>query len=325
MAYNEAIAETNAQQMLMVPVHNRYEEANHLLAVASVTANVRVSSRASVEAGFGSSDSYDGNLVPFSGGFIYEENPTISYKPVTGEAYLQQLSSPVPLSLFAQITRVLPDPGFAYDILLASINGIHNPAFLYGEQQEDPRFDRVVEIMIALTRDNQLHWVSDGNDRESLSLFIQNTTENAQVHELLSLLGLSGSPAAAGRIVLPVSMALHSAEETGVGITTHSLWELVEVLTAAVQVPAEDQANGSTTTFPRPGRAGRELAINYSEKRPENASVAVEYREGWYSIDRADQSTKRYFKLLGNLWSAAISQSLDDASATPVLTVPVSR
>mgnify|MGYP001814266604 CR=1 FL=1 len=86
MAYNEAIAETNAQQMLMVPVHNRYEEANHMLAVASVTANVRVSSSTLIEAGFGNSDNYDGNLVPFRGGFVYEENPTISYTPVTGEA-----------------------------------------------------------------------------------------------------------------------------------------------------------------------------------------------------------------------------------------------
>lgn len=325
MAYNEAIAETNAQQMLMVPVHNRYEESNHLLAVASVTANVRVTSKASVQAGFGNSDNYDGNLVPFSGGFIYEENPTISYKPVTGEAYLQQLSSPIPLSLFAQITRVLPDPGFAYGILLASINGIHNPAFLHGEQQDDARFDRVVELMISLTHSNQLHWISAGDNKEKLSLFIQNTDGDARIRELFNLLELPQTSTTTERIVLPVSMALRSADDTGVGITTHSLWELVEILTAAVQVPAEDQANGATTTFPRHGRAGRELAINYSENRPENASVAVEYREGWYFIDRTDQATKRYFKLLGNLWSAAISQSLDDASASPVLTVPVSR
>ncbi len=107
MAYNEAINETNNQQMLKVFVNNRYEETNSLLAVSSVTANVSLTSSARVEAGFGDSGNYDGNLVPFSGGFVYEENPTISYTPVTGERYLRQLMTPLPLSTVAAITHSL--------------------------------------------------------------------------------------------------------------------------------------------------------------------------------------------------------------------------
>jgi hypothetical protein len=37
LAYNEAIIETDNQQMLMVVVRNRYGERSNLLAVASVT------------------------------------------------------------------------------------------------------------------------------------------------------------------------------------------------------------------------------------------------------------------------------------------------
>ena len=325
MAYNEAIAETNNQQMLLVPLHNRYEESNQLLSVASVTANVRVSSRASVQAGFGDSDNYDGNLVPFSGGFIYEENPTISYKPVTGESYLQQLMSPIPLTVVTQVTRVLPHPGFAYDMLLESINGIHNPAFLYGEQKDDPRFDRVVSIMTSLTRENRLHWVDRGDDEQGTALVLHNPDADARIIELLQLLSLPMATAQEKRIFIPTSMALHGAAENGIGITTRSLWELVEILTAAVQVPPADESSGAATTFPRTGRAGRDISIAYSEDRPEGAYLAVEYRDRWYSIDDRDYETKRYFKLLGSLWSAAISQSLDDVSASPVLTVPVSR
>jgi hypothetical protein len=99
----------------------------------------------------------------------------------------------------------------------------------------------------------------------------------------------------------------------------------VEILSAAVQVPAADKTSGLAAPFPRPGRAGRELAIHFTEDLPEHAYVAVQYREGWFSIDGRDQATKRYFKLLGSLWSAALSQSLDDISTSPVLTVPVSR
>ena len=325
MAYNQAIAETNHQQMLMVPVHNRYEESNQLLSVASVTANVRVSSRASVQAGFGNSGNYDGNLVPFSGGFIYEENPTISYKPVTGEAYLQQLMSPIPLSVVTQVTQVLPRPGFAYHMLLESINDIHTPAFLYGDQKDDPRFERVVTIMTALTHENRLYWVEHDDDAQSLALVLHNPDADERVVELLQLLSLPASKARTERIIIPTSMALQGATDSSIGITTRSLWELVEILTAGVQVPAVDEADGVATPFPRLGRGGRDLTIGYSEVRPDAAYLAVEYRDGWYSIDDRDYATKRYFKLLGSLWSAAISQSLDDVSASPVLTVPVSR
>ena len=67
LAYNEAITATDNQQILMVLVHNRYGERGHLLNVASVTANVSVTTSAGVQAGFGSNGDYAGNLVPFAG------------------------------------------------------------------------------------------------------------------------------------------------------------------------------------------------------------------------------------------------------------------
>ncbi|HBE92527.1 MAG TPA: hypothetical protein DDW55_08355 [Gammaproteobacteria bacterium] len=86
LTYNSAIAETNSQQMLMAIVHNRYAEESHLLAVASVTANVRVRTGAAVEVGVGNNENFAGNLVPFSATAVYEENPTISYVPVGGHS-----------------------------------------------------------------------------------------------------------------------------------------------------------------------------------------------------------------------------------------------
>jgi hypothetical protein len=50
--------------------------------------------------------------------------------------------------------------------------------------------------------------------------------------------------------------------------------------------------------------------------------VAVRYRDSWYFIDDRDLATKRFFKLLGAMWSMA--ESANKASGTPVLTVPVS-
>jgi hypothetical protein len=327
LAYNEAITETSNQQMLMALVHNRYAEANTLLAVASVTANVSVSSSAEIQAGFGNSETYDGNLVPFSGGFVYEENPTISYIPVNGGPYLQQVMSPIPVSVFAQITHTMPYPEYAYDMLLSSVNGIRSPAFLFGAQQDDPRFARFVELMTELTHQHSLYWSMDSRNEKSISLVLEPSTEQSGelTDELLGMLNIAAPAAQHGRYVIPVSLALTGTESGGIGITTRTIHELVEILSAAVDVPTGDAQSGVAAPVPRPGRPGRDLKVHYSTERPEQAYVAVEYRDGWFYIHSQDQATKRYFKLMGNLWSSAMAQTLGTGTSAPVLTVPVSR
>jgi hypothetical protein len=64
--YNDAINDTNNQQLLMVLIRERYSENSSLLAVSNVTANVSVSTSTGIQLGFGDESNYSGNLVPFS-------------------------------------------------------------------------------------------------------------------------------------------------------------------------------------------------------------------------------------------------------------------
>ena len=68
--YNSVINKTEDEQLLSLIVHDRYDETYGMLAVASVTANVRAS--ANVQGQFGltrtTRDDYAGNLVPLAGG-----------------------------------------------------------------------------------------------------------------------------------------------------------------------------------------------------------------------------------------------------------------
>ena len=326
-AYNEAITETDNQQMLMVLIHNRYEERGHLLNVASVTANVSVQATAGIEAGFGSNSDYRGNLVPFSGGFVYEENPTISYLPVTGADDLGQLTAPLPLSMLAQLTRTMTDPTPVFDALVTAVNGIYNPDFIFSEDDADPRFDQFSSIMAELTRAHRLNWVESPERKGQFSMVIDQTTpaHAARVKELLRLLRLPPEDYQTPQLVIPVALALNGAPSGAIGITTRSVWDLVEILTAAIEVPAIDEQEGVASPAPPPGRTGKLLRINYSEDRPEHAYVAVEHRDGWFYIDERDLITKKYFKLLGGLWSTAMANATSQGPAAPVLTVPVSR
>jgi hypothetical protein len=327
LAYNKAITETNNQQMLTVVIQNRYEEQGSLLAVASVTANVSVTTNAAINLGFGDSDNYATNLVPFSAGVIYEENPTISYTPVQGEKYMRQLMSPVPIATLTQLARTLSSRAPVYTALVSSVNGIYNPNFLVPPAEADPRFSRFVAIMTELTRAHRLHWVEDPQQDGSFSVVIDQyaPTYAAEVSELLRLLGLSAPESRSPRVVLPVSLAMDGRDTGGIGITTRSVFDLLDILSAAIEVPEEDQRNGVTAIYPPPGVAGRELRIRQAEYRPEYASVAVKHRNRWFYIDEKDHATKRFFILLGTLWSVTIAESTAKASAAPVLTVPVSR
>ena len=126
-------------------------------------------------------------------------------------------------------------------------------------------------------------------------------------------------------MVIPISLALSGSGDRGIDISTRSVWDMVEILAARVEVPEADQRDGIAVQVPRPGRTGQSLHIRYTREEPENAYVAVEYRDGWFYIDERDMRTKRYFKLLGALWSMVMSNAAGQGAAAPVLTLGVSR
>ncbi|MDX2477752.1 MAG: hypothetical protein QNL05_10370 [Gammaproteobacteria bacterium] len=327
LAYNNAIIETENQQMLMVAIHNRYQERGNLLAVASVTANVRVRTSAGIQPGIGNENNYAGNLVPFSAGVFYEENPTISYTPVGGEKYMRQLFSPVPISILAQLTGTLSDPAPFYNSLVSSVNGIYNPDFYHAATEPDLRFSRLVAILASLTQAQRLHWLEDPKQDGSFSIHIDRSRAGFEtdITKLLALLGLKPPKDPSDAIIIPVTLALDRRSKGGIGITTRSVWDLVEILTASIEIPEKDQKNGITASYPPPGPVGKTLRVRRAEDRPKHASVAVKYRGGWFYIDEKNQATKQYFRLLGTMWSVTIAETSVNSSASPVLTVPVSR
>src|SRR6185436_14029710 len=77
--YNDVLTRTGDEQVLGMIVKHRYDESFGMLHVTAETA---------INVGAGDSDSYEGNLVPFSAGLTYEEAPTISYVPMSGEALM---------------------------------------------------------------------------------------------------------------------------------------------------------------------------------------------------------------------------------------------
>ena len=327
LSYNEAIIATDNQQILMLAVHSRYEERGNLLAVSSVTANVRVRTSASVELGFGDESNYAGNLVPFGATAMYEENPTISYTPVGGAKYMRQLFAPIPVNILAELASGMTNPAPLFTALLSSVNGIYNPDFLTTTVEPDPRFARLVTLMDTLATAHRIHWIRDPNASVSTSIVIDRSSPgfDNEIGELLSLLGLTVINDDTQFVVLPVALALVGRQSDGIAITTRSVWDLLEILSAAIDVPEDDRRNNVAASYPPPGLPGSALRVHLADSKPDKAYVAVEHRGHWFYIDESDQATKRFFRLVGALFSVVIAESAADISSAPVLTVPVSR
>jgi hypothetical protein len=326
--YNEAINKTDDAQMLMSIVRGRYGETFSLLAVTGVAANVRFGTNAGVNIGFGPDENYAGNLVPFSGGLAYEENPTITYAPVQGEQYVRQLLSPIPLDILLLLVRSWTEPGPVITLLVNRINDLQNPDFLPTPSAESaPQFMRFVELVTELRKAGVLHWVIDPRKQVEFDVLIRGyAPEYSQtVREYLALLGLPMPVDESKDSVLPVYFAVQGKELGGIGISTRSTLDLIEILRAAIELPQKHSRPGLAINYPPMGLAGRDIRIRSSPDKPKTASLAVKYRGYWFYIDETDQPTKLFFRSVRLFWSVSIASSADPRTAAPVLTIPVSN
>ena len=326
-AYNEAISSTNAEQSLAYVVKTPYGVETSLLAVSSITANVRFSAAASAQLGIGPDANFAGNLVPLSGGVTYNENPTISYVPVQGEEHLAGLLSPIPLPLLVMVLGAGSDVGAAMTALVKRINRIPSHDFLRTPRfGPDERFARVVALIRELSQPDKLEIAETWEKGKPFNYWIHDYAPShlTDVRDLLGVLGTEGVEADGDDITLPLVAALTPPTSNTIAIQTRSVIELGRIAAAGVDVPEEYRAEGLGLEFPEPGLAGRFIRIRRSEDRPVNAAAATSYRNWWYYVAGNDVSSKAFFRAFTVLMTARMAEAAE-ARAAPVLTVPVSQ
>ena len=326
--YNEAINRTEDEQMLKGIVKGRYGETVSLLAVSGVAANVRFATNAGVQAGlFGSNDTYAGNIIPFSGGVAYEENPTITYTPVQGEKYLRQLMSPIPLDILVLSMRTGTDSARFLIMFANRINDMRNPDFLDAPSAEqDPRFQRYAALDADMRKAGVLDILADSREEGTFDVLISNYAPaySEKVREYLTLLGLPMPKDQSEDIILPVYFAVKGQKLDGIAISTRSTVDLIQILSAAIEIPQEHTDAGMAINYPTMGLAGKNIHIHSSKDKPNRSAVAVRHRGYWFYIDDTDMHTKLFYKELRMVWSLSIAAA-EDQGVAPVLTIPVSR
>jgi len=101
---------------------------------------------------------------------------------------------------------------------------------LFSSTEPDPRFNRFVTLLTALTQAHRPHWIEDPRQAGSFSVVIDHYAPAyaAEVSELLGLVGLLGLSVPKYRspqVILPISLALHGRDTGGIGVSTRSVWD----------------------------------------------------------------------------------------------------
>ena len=321
--YAEVINRTEDEQILNVLVRLRYDETFGMMSVASVTANLSFSTRAGANIGVGDSDSYAGNLVPLSAGVAYEENPTISYVPLSGEKFTRRMLSPVSVDEWLLIGSGARHPGRVFSLAVRHVNGLRNP--LFGEASPSPAFARFIELYDQLRLAGVLDIVAGPKSKTEPEYFwyIHDYQEahGDSVRELLGLIGIEVKPDGSP-ILLPIREAVGSSV-SAVHVQTRSAYDVLRVFGAGIEIPPAHLEAGIveplTMALPEERRI---ITIRSSEKRPDNATVQIRFRDWWFYIDATNTQSKRAFVFLRTF----IGMRLADPAAAhkaPVITVPV--
>ena len=110
-----------------------------------------------------------------------------------------------------------------------------------------------------------------------------------------------------------------------------TFYSVLNLLAYGIKIPSKDEEEGRAFTKALYDKAVSEgRAVDLSNKfvvhsgkgkRPEDAFVAVKHRDTWFYVDDRDNSSKRFFNAVYDLFNMEIAPS--GGGGSPILTVPV--
>ena len=328
--YNSAVATTLDHQMLLNLVRLKYRDEAYFLKVSSITASM------SFSGSFGVSSSFDlapgGNLIKPDFGVGYTDKPTITYQPVQGEDFLKNVLSGISLDSIMVLTQSGWSIERVFGLCVERTNRILNaptasgPTPLY--EPEFKQFKQLLGLLKHQLNRGNIEMGSDDSQKQIKILFqAKNKEDITEIKQLGRLLGFSLG--AKNSALIKLNTNFLKQEKNQLTIRTRSILSVMFYLAQNIDVPIEHVHAGLVTiTQTEQGDsfdwghtpAGSVFKISSSREKPENAHLAIPYRDFWYYIADNDLESKTTFMLLKQLFDI---QSGQTKFSGPALTLPV--
>jgi hypothetical protein len=299
--YSTSLSDSWKDETLLNIVKVRYLDPPVFVDVGNVIASYTLAQTATVGGTIMPNGGSNGTL---GGSVGLSNSPTITYTPLTGDAYIRGLITPLsPEVLFTAMQNGMPADSVMFSSFI-SINGLRNQSVaLQGITPADPDFHRVR----ALMRDIQISgavrlYVKQTSDKEETRIIALRTKNiplqiQSDIAELRRLLRLNPDATE-----FQLTSAPLPSSDTEIAVQTRSIMELMKNMAAQVAVPTEDVTRrrafpGFETGHDVPGVVPI-IRIRSSTQKPSDAFIAVHYRNSWFRIDDDDLASKAVFAQL---------------------------
>jgi len=330
--YTAAVADSWKSQMLLNLVKIRYGDAPVFLDIGQIVAgysfqrNLNASATVPVFEGTPPSSVATG-IFGLSGGGSYNDSPTVTYAPLSGERFARQLMTPIPPSAIMTVIQAGFPVERVFRLAVQSINGVDNRRIREAHVvSASPEFYALLKNLhrIQTSGDIGLRVVPGDRDlqlkmvmRPKLSAGVENARLN-----VARILGVNPS-AREFRLVYGAV----PANDNEIAILTRSIYEILIDLSSSITVPEADVTEGRVPPTPEAdlgpdGPIPPLMRISHSAERPADAFVSVPYRGRWFSIDDKDMRSKNQFSFIMFLFTFVETGSKE---AAPVLTIPTTR
>lgn len=333
--YNEAINQSNSQQMLLNIVRLRYMEMPNFVTVSSVITSYEYDGRIGLSAASNANIS-NKDIVTGTANLGYKEKPTITYAPLSGHDFSIRLLKNIPVDgIFS-----LGHAGFPIDLIMAMglnrINEVKNMGFggvptpgeieadrqFIKESEDLSRFNRVIKLLLILVDKGVLEArriKKDGNEYTQLR-FVTYTSPvyKKLVDELKTILDLDPNVN-----VFRLTDRTTGRDKDEITIQSRSLLAIMMFLARGVFVPEEEEKAKKVIVLPDSAKenilAHASLKIYSQKEPPADPFIAVKYRDHWFYIDRTDTTSKRAFSTLLVIYQI---QAPSTGTQAPLLTLP---
>jgi hypothetical protein len=280
-------------------------------------------------------------------GISYADKPTISYTPLQGEDFLKSVLSSIPLQAILVMTQSGWSVERIFGICLERMNELYNAPRASGPTPDaEPdfrKFKRMLELFRILQLNGNMEigpdLALDSKVPDLVILFKLNKVNQDVIDEISKLLDNSSETDAGSQTDMNTYKKTHkvrinndfvNARPGELNVRSRSISSVMYYLSQNVDIPEEHIKAGLVTvtkTLDGTGvfdwsktPAGAVFKVNFSEEYPENAFIAVPYRNYWFYITDNDLQTKSTFMLLTQLFDLQAGQT---QFSGPTLTLPV--
>lgn len=321
--YNQAIARSLDEQLLLNLVRLRYRDTPVFLELSTLLTQYTLTGTANLSPTIviGGDDQ-----VATGVGASLSETPTIGFTPLQGQDFATRILSPIsPESIV-----LLSNAGWSIERLLGltvqELNGIRNAVPAAGPTPATaPEYEAFQELgrrMRALQQADLLEsrTGADGTVR----LVFKTASSEGEQSDLEAVKTFLGVPVDVDELRI---VSVSTAAEDELVMHGRSLLAAMFFLSQGVEPPEQHVREGKVTVtrdaagqvFDWKRVVGNLLTIHSSPTEPADPFVAIRYRDHWFYIEDSDLNGKTTFNLLSYLFSL---QAASGQGASPLLTVP---